>query len=131
MSPPDPDSPPPQRATPMLQIGSFRLTGAAAVVAQFLISAGLVALVVWVHPTFANWPMWISGGLWVAFVVYWSAAARNSAPTASVESVGSRRVHELLLDSSIALGFVRFAPLDRRWLPEGGALIAAGLAVQL
>lgn len=32
-------------------------------------------------------PMWISGILWIAFVLYWSAKAKDSAPTVSGEIV--------------------------------------------
>ena len=114
-----------------VKLGSRTITGPAALLVLLLPLAGLVALVVRFHPTAGNWPLWVSGGLWLAFIVYWSAAAGNSAPAAAAESVGSRRLHRLLLDSSILLGFVRFAPIDRRWLPEGGALVAAGLGLQL
>jgi protein-S-isoprenylcysteine O-methyltransferase Ste14 len=131
MPPSDADAPPPQRPTPMVQIGRLKFTGAAALLVMLAMLGGLVALVVWARPNSDNWPMWISGGLWVGFIVYWSSAARNSAPTAGAESNRSRGFHELLLDTSIALGFIRFAPIDQRWLPEGGALIAAGLGVQL
>jgi protein-S-isoprenylcysteine O-methyltransferase Ste14 len=76
-------------------------------------------------------PLWLSGLLWIAFTVYWSAAARNSAPVASSESPASRQLHSLLLNGAIVLGFVRFAPLDRRWLPERAWLAPLGLALQL
>ena len=76
-------------------------------------------------------PLWISGLLWIAFIVYWSAAARDSAPAASAESPASRQLHSLLLNGAIVLGFLRFAPLDRRWLPERPWLAPAGLSLQL
>ena len=76
-------------------------------------------------------PLWISGLLWIGFVVYWSAAARGAAPAASAESAASRQLHSLLLNAAIVLGFLRFAPLDRRWLPERPWLAPAGLSLQL
>lgn len=74
--------------------------------------------------------MWISGILWIGFIVYWSAAAKNSAPTARSESSGSRTFHQLLMNGALVLAFWSFRPLDRRFLPAFRWLVPAGLIVQ-
>jgi protein-S-isoprenylcysteine O-methyltransferase Ste14 len=75
-------------------------------------------------------PIWLSGILWVAFIFYWSAAARNSAPTISAESPQSRQIHQLMMWGALLLLFLRFPPLDRRWFPTSGLLEAIGLGIQ-
>jgi len=75
-------------------------------------------------------PLWISGILWIAFIVVWSAAAKNTGRTVSSESVASRQLHQILMNGAILLAFVRFWPLTRRVLSESKALAIAGLAVQ-
>ena len=75
-------------------------------------------------------PMWISGALWIGFIGYWSAAAKNSAPTSSAESSGSRTLHQLLMNGALILAFWSFRPLDRRFLPASRWLVPAGLLVQ-
>jgi protein-S-isoprenylcysteine O-methyltransferase Ste14 len=74
--------------------------------------------------------MTISVGLWVAFSVYWSIAARNSKPTQSSESVGSRQLHVLLVNGALLLLLLPVPGLTRRFLPESPALVVVGLAVQ-
>jgi protein-S-isoprenylcysteine O-methyltransferase Ste14 len=77
-------------------------------------------------------PMWVSAFLWIGFILYWNAAARNAAPTLSSESRGSRQVHQLLIWGSLLFAFgLRFPPLDRRWLPTAPFIVAAGLIVQV
>lgn len=73
----------------------------------------------------------VSGILWIVFILYWSAAARGSAPTLSSESAKSRQVHVLLMYGSLALAIIRVPLLTGRWLPKTVAVIAAGFAVQL
>jgi protein-S-isoprenylcysteine O-methyltransferase Ste14 len=73
----------------------------------------------------------LSGILWIVFILYWSAAARGSAPTLSSESVKSRQVHQLLMYGALALAFVRVPLLTGRWLPKTTAVILAGFAVQV
>jgi protein-S-isoprenylcysteine O-methyltransferase Ste14 len=76
-------------------------------------------------------PTTLSGLIWIAFILYWSSAARGSAPTLSAESVKSRQVHVLLMYGALALEFIRVPFLTGRWLPETTPAIAAGFAVQV
>jgi protein-S-isoprenylcysteine O-methyltransferase Ste14 len=76
-------------------------------------------------------PVWVSAFLWIAFIIYWNAAATNAAPTLSAESPRSRQIHVYLLWGSILLALVlSFPPLDRRWLPASPILAPIGLALQ-
>lgn len=74
-------SAPPPRPTTIVRLGPLKLTGLAAVAFLLVQLAGVVALAFWQRRQFG--PMWISGALWIVFVVYWGVAARNTAPTAS------------------------------------------------
>jgi protein-S-isoprenylcysteine O-methyltransferase Ste14 len=69
--------------------------------------------------------------IWLLFIVYWSAAAKNSAPTVSAESVKSRQLHVLLMYGAIILALVRVPGLSQRWLPESDPLVIAGFVIQL
>jgi protein-S-isoprenylcysteine O-methyltransferase Ste14 len=75
-------------------------------------------------------PMWISLALYGAFGVYWSAAAKNSAPTASAEPWISTATHQLLVNVSLLLMFLRLPGLSGRWLPDSITFTALGVAVQ-
>jgi protein-S-isoprenylcysteine O-methyltransferase Ste14 len=75
--------------------------------------------------------LWLSAVLWIVFIVYWSAAARNAAPAKASESPASRRLHQLLMYGALVLAFLPVPGLDRRWLPLTALLtVPAGLAVQ-
>jgi len=74
--------------------------------------------------------MLLTGGLWIVFVVYWSAASRNAAPAASGESPASRAVHTRLLNLTFLLLFVPVPGLRGRFLPSGTLIVAGGLIVQ-
>jgi protein-S-isoprenylcysteine O-methyltransferase Ste14 len=77
-------------------------------------------------------PLGVSALLWLAFIVYWSAAARNSAPTLSAESSRSRQVHVLLMYGALACSLAfRFPPLTWRWLPAWAGFVPLGLAIQI
>jgi protein-S-isoprenylcysteine O-methyltransferase Ste14 len=113
-----------------LQIGTFKLTGHAATAAILLTLGGSVGLVVWAHPSSSNWPIWVSAALWIAFVAYWSAAARRTAPTVASESVESRRVHERMLNASYLLPFVPIPGLRTQILSHSTTVVVAGLIAQ-
>lgn len=120
-----PDSP--GRPTFGIKLGSRILVGPAAagvVVFALVLFAGLL---VWVRPSLR---MLLTGGLWVTFVVYWSAAARNVAPSASSETPASRAVHTRLLNLGFLLLFVPIPGLRGRFVPGGPVMVASGLAVQ-
>src|SRR5437763_13564439 len=71
-------------------------------------------------------PMWVSLGRYAVFGVYWSIAAKNSAPTASAEPWISTALHQLLVNASLLLMFVRVAGLTGRWLPDSFAFVVLG-----
>jgi protein-S-isoprenylcysteine O-methyltransferase Ste14 len=75
--------------------------------------------------------LWVSGVLWILFIVYWSAAASNAAPARSSESVASRQLHQLLMYGALALAFWRVPGLGRRWLPAAAYIAAIGLALHV
>ena len=116
------------RPTTIVRLGPLKLTGLPAVAFLLVLLAGIVALAVSQRRQFG--PMWISGALWIVFVVYWNAAARNTAPTASSESARSRRFHVLATDLGIVLGFAHVQPLRGRWLLEGWGFVVAGLLLE-
>jgi protein-S-isoprenylcysteine O-methyltransferase Ste14 len=119
-----------ERRTIILQIGSLKLTGPSVVVVLVGFLAALVVLLVYLKPALSNWPVWASGALWVLFVGYWSAAARNAAPARSSESPESRRLHQRLMNAALLLLFIPVPGLGRRFLPAGSLSVAIGLTVQ-
>jgi protein-S-isoprenylcysteine O-methyltransferase Ste14 len=66
---------------------------------------------------------------WVAFSLYWEAAAKKTAETASAESRWSRGIHVFLTNAALIL---EMAPLRgaARYVPVSAAIMAAGLAVE-
>lgn len=115
---------------PIIQIGSYKITGrpAAAILQVFLL--GIIALVVYLRPSFGNWPLWVSAGVWIAFIAYWSRAAGNSAPVQSAETVKSRAFHQNLMNLSLLLLFIPVPGLRSRFLPPTAVWTPLGLAVQ-
>ena len=85
------DTTPAETRTTTLQLGPIRLKGVAALAALVVIVAGIVALIVW--RGLPRWPVIAAAALWICFISYWSAAAKNAAPTKSSESDASRRTH--------------------------------------
>jgi protein-S-isoprenylcysteine O-methyltransferase Ste14 len=78
------------------------------------------------------WPTWTTAALWAGFIVYWSAAAANSAQTLRSESVKSRQVHQILMWGSLLLTLLPwFWALRWRWLPPAVIYPAIGLGVQV
>jgi protein-S-isoprenylcysteine O-methyltransferase Ste14 len=74
--------------------------------------------------------MWLSLGLWVLFSVYWSAAAKDSAPTKTSESMWSRQLHLILVNGALVLLVAPVPGLTQRFLPASDVLVAAGLIIQ-
>ncbi len=118
---------PSERRRTMIKIGGLTLRGPAAAIVLLVIVAVLVVLIVRMHPRTG---MWISGGLWIAFIAYWSAAAKNSGAAKSSEPQRSRGVHELLLNAGLLLLFVPVWGLAGHFLPHARSLTLAGLGVQ-
>jgi protein-S-isoprenylcysteine O-methyltransferase Ste14 len=100
-------------------------------VALFAILTFIVPQVVRHPPTFHAWPMWISGGVWIAFVTYWSAAAKNSAQVRKSESKESRAIHESLINLALLLLFISIPGLRLRFEPDSREWEIAGLAIQV
>ncbi len=118
---------PSKRPTMMIKIGVLTLRGPAAALVLLVIVAVLVVLIVRIHPRTG---MWVSGGLWIAFIAYWSAAAKNSRAAKSSESRRSRSVHELLLNVGLLLLFLPVPGLAGNFLPHARSLTLTGLCVQ-
>ena len=82
-----------------------------------------------------NWPVVASILGFVAFNIYWLAAATN-APAKSAESAGSRRVHEILVNVGILLILLPellrsgIPAMQYRFLPASPLVSAFGLAIQ-
>lgn len=74
--------------------------------------------------------MRLSVALWVLFSVYWSIAAKDSAPTKSAESWRSRRLHLILVNGALLLLLFPIPGLAWRFLPENAFFVVAGLIVQ-
>jgi len=117
----------PQHRTTIVKVGPITLTGWSAVVALVVLLGLIVAVTIALRPSLR---MLLSAALWVAFIVYWSAAARNAAPAKSAESRESRRLHEILLNGAILLLFIPVPGLRGRFLPLLPLVVAAGLALQ-
>jgi protein-S-isoprenylcysteine O-methyltransferase Ste14 len=126
----DPYEPPVKRVV-TIQFGRHALTGASAIAVLVALAAGIVALVVWRLPHLRFTPLVASGLLWFVFVLYWSAAAARSARAAVSESARSRATHQMLLNLSLLLLFVRVPGLGARWMPEGPWPAALGLGLQV
>ena len=75
--------------------------------------------------------MMIAIALICFFSIYWSAAAKDSAPTQSSESVWSRRLHLIVLNSAVLLLIFPVPGLTRRFLPSIRILTALGLAIEI
>src|SRR5437867_11291527 len=94
------------RPTLTLRLGGLAFTGRSAVVALLAIVALIVALLVYLKLWLTNGPLLASGALWILFIGYWTAAAKNAAPTKSSESRESRRRHQRLMNAALFLLFV-------------------------
>ena len=70
--------------------------------------------------------VWLSAGLWLLFIAYWSAAAKTSAPASASESPTSRQVHQLMMYGALLLAFLPLPGLRKRLL-----LIAPWLGVTI
>jgi protein-S-isoprenylcysteine O-methyltransferase Ste14 len=117
----------PQRPTAVLKLGKFTLTGTPAIAGLVVLLLGITAGIIALRPTLR---MLLSGGLWIVFVAYWSAAARNAAATKSAESRESRRLHETMLNAALLLLFVPIPGLRARFVPLLPLIVVSGLALQ-
>lgn len=74
--------------------------------------------------------MKLSVGCWVVFGLYWSIAARDSAPTQSAESTWSRQLHLVLVNGALLLLILSIPGLTHRFLPASDTVTAVGLTIQ-
>jgi protein-S-isoprenylcysteine O-methyltransferase Ste14 len=109
-----------------VQIGPLKLSGMAARLVVLAILGTVVALVVWSGPRPS---MLASAGIWLGFVVYWSAAGKGVAPTKRVEDRRSSARHQGLRQIGLLLLFIPVPGLTIALFPGPVALI--GLAIQL
>jgi protein-S-isoprenylcysteine O-methyltransferase Ste14 len=116
-----------EKPTMMIKIGVLTLRGPAAAIVMLAVPVVVVILIVRMHPRTG---MLVSGGLWIAFIGCWSAAAKNSGAAKSSESRRSRGVHELLLNVGLLLLFVPVPGLAGHFLAQARSLTLAGLGVQ-
>jgi len=65
------------------------------------------------------------------FDLYWSAAAKNSAPAQSSESRSSRGLHLAVLNGGVLLLILPVPGLTHRFLPASPLLTPLGLAVEM
>lgn len=125
----------------MLVIGPLRLTGWPALAAQLAIGAAIGALLArrivhppphgWATEFHQRWPFYTSLALWIIFTLYWSAAAKNAAPTARAESPASRQLHVIAVNAALVLLYLPVPALQGRFLPDGPLTAPIGLAIQL
>jgi protein-S-isoprenylcysteine O-methyltransferase Ste14 len=117
-----------QRPALAIKLGSLTLSGPSATAAALIIVGLLVALIIWSKPSLG---MWLSGGMWLAFIVFWSVTAQKRTGSRVEESTQSRATHQNLLNLGLLLLFLPIPGLRWRFLPQSPVLVPAGLAVQV
>ena len=122
---------PSQSPTLVFKLPGITLVGRAAVIALLVLLALIVALIVYLKPTFSPSPLWVSLALWILFIAYWSAAAKTSAPSKSSESLASRQFHQYLMNAALLLLFIPVPGLRQRFLPLASFIFSVGLALHL
>ena len=120
-----------QRPTFVFKLPGITLVGRPAVVALFTLLVLIAAVIVYLKPRISPSPIWGSAALWIVFMVYWSAAAKNTAPDRSSESGSSRRLHQNLMNAALLLLFIPIPGLTIRFLPETSFIVPTGLAIHI
>jgi protein-S-isoprenylcysteine O-methyltransferase Ste14 len=111
-----------------LQIGRLKLSEGSAVLGLFVLLVLLAAFLAYIKPTLR---MSVAAAIWMAFTVYWSAAARNAGPSRSTEPRASRAVHLRLLYGSLLLLFVPVPGLRQRFVPLTSLVVAVGFVMEI
>jgi len=107
------------------------LNGPLSIIA-LVILLGMLAGILYIVITRTGPGEWASGGLWLAFIIYWSAAAQNAAATSSSESLTSRQIHQLLMYAALLIALLPVPGLRRRWLPVSPWIhVPIGLTIQV
>ena len=125
----DDKKPPNQRPALIVKLPGITLVGRSAIFAFIAFVLLLVALIAYFLPKISPSPLWGSATLWILFIGYWSAAAKNSAPERISESQSSRRLHQLLMYAALLLLFIPIWGLRERFLPDASFIIFAGFAI--
>ena len=120
---------PNQRRALIFKLPGITLVGRSAIVALITIVLLFVALIAYFKPKITPSPLWVSAALWILFIGYWSAAAKNSAPERISESQASRRLHQRLMNAALLLLFVPIPGLRGRFLPGASFITFAGFAI--
>jgi protein-S-isoprenylcysteine O-methyltransferase Ste14 len=115
----------------VVKIGGLALTGLPAALLLLAFLAAIVGSIVLLRPAFGWSPLWISAALWIAFIGYWSAAAKDASAAKSAEPSSSRQLHQNLLNVALLLLFLRVPGLKARWVPASIYLVVAGLALHV
>jgi len=112
-----------------VQFGKYEVKGPALWGVRLVLAAAIAA-VIYFFPPRSYRPMWLSALGWVAFSVYWGAAARNSAGTKTSESAESRRAHVMMTNIGQVLLFLAVPGLRTVFLPPSPVWVPLGLGVQ-
>jgi protein-S-isoprenylcysteine O-methyltransferase Ste14 len=118
---------PAKRPGTTVRLGPLALTGTAAQVAVLIVFAVVVWLIALARPRAT---MLAAGAIWIAFIVYWSAAAAKAPPAERAESPASRQRHQMLLNVALLLIFVSIPGL-RLALFRGRLVPVIGLGVEV
>jgi len=117
-----------KQPTITMKLGGLTLTGPSAIVVALLILGLFVGLIIWSKPSLG---MWLSGGIWLGFIIFWSVTAQKGGPARTEESVRSRAARQNLMNLGVLFLFVPVPGLRWRFLPAGPWLVPAGLSVQV
>src|SRR4051812_7547827 len=99
---------------PTIQVGRLKLTGRAASVVLKILVGAIAALIVLSRPRVG---MWISGGIWFAFNIYWGREGQRLAPVRREESARSSARHQWLRQVGLILLFAPVPGLTGWMLP--------------
>lgn len=110
-----------------VRLGGLTIMGPWAIVILAAVQVLIVILVVRSRPSLR---MLLSAAIWIAFLLYWNAAARRVAPVTSSESPRSRALHQYLMNGALLLLFLPVPGLVSRFLPASPLLAPLGLSVQ-
>ena len=116
-----------------LKLGGVQilLNGPLSLIALLILLA-IIAGILYLMFTRSGPGEWASAGLWIAFILYWSAAAKNAAATSSSESLSSRQTHQLLMYGALLIAILPVPGLMRRWLPLSPWIhVPIGLTIQM
>lgn len=113
-------------AGPRLVIGPLSLSGPVALVVALLLLGLFVWLIVLSRPSLG---MLLAGGIWLGFVVFWSATARTAGSGRSEETPRSRASRQQLMNLGLLLLFVTVPGLRWRYLPPDAWHVPAGLGI--